>query len=363
MTRGGCSTVLLTCVVLSALVGCSKKTPERAPNQVQPVEKTAARASVGGDQKLDPNDPKHGTRRLMGLDTPVYVDGVQVAVLRYGDMPSFAHDTLEGGTARYRIYDYLKAIGVSPESIKAIHLHANGDRIGSIEGAELLKEKARFEFQFSSGTTGAPLQRWSGTGLKNAFVVHEIRKMTIYSNKPVPEIKAGNLCHVDLNGECTDAIPYAAGEAAKGTRVYVDGKMVGFVKRRKLSEAVVVGHVDGEPKFSVDKLLTQFGVDPSRTNSVELVAGDDVVARADKDQWSKLSSDVTFTLPKHMHGKVRVHVPSELSATMGDKGREALVSSVLVYSRTKPEARPLAEISEDTDLSVALAASDSRSKD
>ena len=97
-------------------------------------------------------------------------------------------EELEGGARRYRLYDYLKAIGVAPEQVKSVHFHANADRIGSLEGAELLKQKDRFKFQFVGGDTGAPLTRWDTDGLKNDFVVHEIRKMTIYVKEASPAI-------------------------------------------------------------------------------------------------------------------------------------------------------------------------------
>lgn len=348
-------------------MACSKKTAEPKKSVIAAPPSPAAEAkaqaeaegkgSVGGDGKLDPNDPKHGQRKLMGLDTPVYVDGAEVAVLRFGDMAPIKAEELEGGAKRYRLYDYLKAIGVAPESVKSIHVHANNDRIGSVEGSELLKDKDRFKFQFVSGDTGAPVARWETDGLKNEFSVHEIRKMTVYVKRPSPAIDMAHQCHVGADGACSDAIPYATHEPAKGTRVYVDGKMVGFVKRRQIGDALAMGDTaEGEHKFSVAKLVTSFGVDPNGIKSVELVAGDDVVARADAQAWSKLAPTVFFTLPKHNHGKVRVHVPAEIQARAeGAKDRDALVSSVLVYKSIKPAARDLSAISEDTDMSVMLA--------
>ena len=346
-------------VAAGALVACSKKVPEPSkavavtktdkPADIAKKEVAADEAARTGEGKLDPNDPKHGQRKLMGLDTPVFVDGVQVAVLRYGDLTNVKPEELEGGAKRYRLYDYLKAIGVAPEQVKSVHFHANADRIGSLEGSELLKQKDRFKFQFVGGDTGAPLTRWDTDGLKNDFVVHEIRKMTIYVKEASPAIDKEKQCHVGNDGQCSDAIPYAKGDAAKGTRIYVDGKMVGFVKRRNVGESMAVG----SDKFSVEKLVSSFGVDTSSIKGVELVAGDDIIARADK-----IAPSLTFTLPKHGHGKVRVHVPTELQAKdSSSQERDALVSSVLVYKTTKPAARELTAISEDTDMSVLLASS------
>ena len=354
---------MLVALVVAGAVACSKKTPEPTAAPKAAPAKAAEAPAVGGDGKLDPNDPKHGTRKLIGLDTPVYVDGVQVAVFRAGELPPIPVIELEGGGRRYKMYDYLKGIGVAPESIKSIHLHGNGDRIGSIEGAELRKEPERFQFSFASGDTGTPLRRWDTDGLKNEFVIHEIRRMTIYVKKPSPAIHPQKQCHVGADGDCSEAIPYSDGQVAKGTRVYLDGKMVGFVKRRQVTDAMMVGAAAEDPsetKYSVAKLLASMGADPNGVKTVELMAGDDVIARATGEQFVSLAPQTNFTLPKHQHGKVRVHVPAELQAKGADvTNRDALVSAVLLYKNTAPTTtRELVAISEDTDLSVQLAAID-----
>jgi hypothetical protein len=369
-------TGLLMVVASSALLACSKKAPEPAkasapyafPNAAAAAaaKKAEAPGATSPDGKLDPNDPKHGSRKLMGLDVGVFVDGVQASVLRYGDLPAMPAETLEGGAVRYKLADYLEAIGVAPASIKSIHLHGNGDRIASVEGSELLKEPGRFQFQFLSGTTGAPTVRWDTDGLKNEFVVHEIRKVTIYVKKASPIVDAKKSCHLGADGECSEAVPYASGDAVKGTRIYVDGKMVGFVKRRQLAEALVMGDTaGGDRKYNVAKLVAQMGVDAKGIKGVDLVAGDDVIAHADGDRFAKLAPEFFFTLPKHNHGKVRVHVPADIQAAQEPKAadKDALISSIQVWKNTQPGTRELSAISEDTDLSVQLASNSANARD
>ena len=106
--------------------------------------------------------------------------------------------------------------------------------------------------------------------------------------------------------------------------------------------------------------LTSMGVDPTSVESMELVAGDDVIARADKEQLGALLPQTNFTIPSHNHGKVKVNVSAELQAkAQGTVDRDALVSAVLLYKSTTPRTtRELVTISEDTDLSVQLAAVD-----
>jgi hypothetical protein len=366
MQRSSLHLLLIGIVVATtATVACSKKTPEPAPVAKSPVPAAAAKAAQDVDEdhpKLDPNDPKHGTRKLIGLDAPVFVDGTQVAILRAGEMPVIPAIELEGGGKRYRVYDYLKGIGVNPDAVKSVHFHGNADKIASLEGSELRKEKDRFVFSFISGDTGTPLQKWDTDNLKNDYVIHEIRRVTVYVKKPSPAIHPKKQCHIGADGDCSDAIPYHNGEIAKGTRVYVDGKMVGFVKRRLVTDAMLASAPAAEPsetKYSVAKLLAGMGVDPTGIKSVELMAGDDVIARATGDQFTALAPQTYFTLPKHNHGKVRIHVPAELQAKTSEvTNRDALVSSVLLYKSTTPANHELVAISEDTDLSVQLAAID-----
>lgn len=352
--------VIRNLVVLGLLgtLACSRKSPEPV-KETTPVASAKVTPSYRGDGQLDPNDPKHGTRKLMGLDAPVYVDGAQVAVLRYGELPPIRALTTETGNERFRLYDYLKGIGIAPETVKSVHLHGNQDRIGSIEGTELLKEKDRFVFSFVSAGAGAPLQRWSGTGLKNEFVVHELRRVTVYVKKPSPPIDPQKQCHVGPDNECSDAIPYANGDVAKGTRVYVDGKMVGYVKRRQVADAMLVGPAmpdSSDNHYGLAKLVAGLGVDPASIKTTELTAGDDVVARATGAEL--LAPELFFTLPKHNHGKVRMHIPGGLNAD-----RDGLVSAVLLYKNTTPKDHELVAISEETDTSVLVATTEARGRE
>lgn len=351
--------IATTALIAVCVVACSRKPAEPAKATSAAPAKTVAKTTEIYEQPgaFDPNDPKHGTRKLMNLDAPVWVDGVQIAVLRYGDLVIKPFTILEGETPSYAIYDYVKSIGIAPESIKSIHFHGNNDRIASIEGSELLKQKERFTFTFSSQTTGAPIQRWDTEGLKNEFVVHELRKISIFVKKAPVAIHPQRRCHLDAQSKCTDAVPYAERDAVHGTRVYVDGKMVGFVKRRQIQDSVLAGKTDdGDQKYNVAKFVESLGVKSDGIKAVELVAGDDVIARASAEQYDRLASDFFFVLPKHHHGKVRVHVPYELQVAGEKPGdRDALVSSVHVYKTLTPTERPLVAISEDTDLSVRLA--------
>jgi hypothetical protein len=114
--------------------------------------------------------------------------------------------------------------------------------------------------------------------------------------------------------------------------------------------------------FSVAKLARSFGAlgSPAKgVTSVELVSGDQVVARANAAQWARLAGSLAFTLPHHQHGKIQVRVPRELQIAGAAADADALISAVVFYRATTPglgAGRELAAISEDTDLAVRLAA-------
>jgi hypothetical protein len=362
--------LLLALTVLSGTFACSKKTAEPTKSETAATTTKlpaaeAAKKAIAEDGKLNPNDPKHGTRKLMGLDAPVYVDGVQAGVFRAGELMVPSHKT-ESGDLRWNLTDYLVSIGVDVAALKAVHFYGNADRISSLEGSELRSDKGRFEVAFNSGDTGVPIARWGVEGLKNDFTVHELRRIAVYVKKSPAKIDPKRQCITSADGDCSGVIPYSDGVVAKGTRVYVDGKMVGFVKRRQVTDAMMVGGAASDPadnKYSFAKLLAGMSVDVTSIKSIEVMAGDDVIARASGDRFLAKGSDTTFSLPSHNHGKVRINVPAEFQAQeAGVKDRDGLVSAVLVYKNEAPASpRALTAISEDTDTSVQLAAIDTGS--
>jgi hypothetical protein len=307
------------------------------------------------DGQFNPND-KHGSRRLMGLDVPVYVDGDQQGVLRAGDMAPLPEGKGWNGAKGFRISDYLTSIGVSVDQVRSIHLHGNAGKIGSVEGSELRANKDRFVLSFLGGDSGTVVTRWETEDLKNQLVIHEVWKVSVFVKKDPAFIDPARSCHVDSKKECTEEIPYFNGENKKGTRLYVDGKLTGYVKRRQLKDEVIIGETaDGLRKFSIEKYATSLGVDLNGVKAIDVVAGDEMIARSE----GRTGDALYFVIPPHSHGKVRVHVPANLQAKQEKvMDRDALATSVHVWKSVNPPARPLTEIDEDTDLSVQLASTE-----
>lgn len=336
-----------TLLLFGGLVGCSKKALPSSADASPPASVNSTADDAG------PPGGVHGMRKLRGIDVPVVVDGVHAGVLRYGELPALESVGTEHAPA-YRLADYLEAVGARLESVQAIYFFDTTDRIGSIEGKELRAERDRFTFRFASGTSGNAETRWDTVGLKNSFIVHEIRKVAVFVRKPPPPIDPQRQCILEQTG-CSSALPYTTAELGRGTRVYLDGKLQGVVKRRVLAEASTDRTLDGAPAWSLAALGSSLGIDASQVEAAELVAADEVIGRADRGAWKQLAGDTALALPAHGHGIVRVRVPAAMQAEPKPATpADALVTAVLLHRRTSPLARPLVRISATTDLGAQL---------
>ncbi|WP_394849280.1 hypothetical protein LZC95_17765 [Pendulispora brunnea] len=362
------NTVIWACAASAlALAGCGK----RSSFTVTKPKPIAVAAGADAPTAETPPATQHGSRKMQNVDIPVWVDGKQMAVLRYGELPSTVkpHTSPEhpkGGARFYRLDEYLKEIGIPVERIRSVHVLGNQNRVASIEGDELRADKGRFIFDFLGETTGNAKTRWATTGLKNLSVVHEIRSVSVYVDKPSPAIDPRYSCHlsagVKLDGAdrrpadevCAADDPYSTGERAKGTRVYIDGRLAGYVKRRQIPESMVVGNNEaGEHTFSLTKFMTSLGADVASARAIELVSGDDVIARTGGAAWMKHEKELVFTLPKHQHGRVSVHVPAEVQAKAveGDDpvtAHDTTVTAVHIHKNTPASAHELLPIVDES---------------
>ncbi|WP_394838810.1 hypothetical protein LVJ94_18120 [Pendulispora rubella] len=359
-------TVIWACAASAlALLGCNKRSSFTVTKPKPVAHATEAPAPA------EPPATQHGSRKMRNVDVPVWVDGKQMAVLRYGELPSTVkpHTSPEhpkGGARYYRVDEYLKEIGVPVERVRSIHVVGNQNRVASIEGDELRADKARFIFDFLDETTGNAKTRWATTGLKNLSVVHEIRALSVYVDKPSPAIDPQYSCHLRPGAKvdgaerqpaedvCAADDPYSTGENAKGTRVYIDGRLAGYVKRRQIPESMVVGKSEaGEHTFSLTKFMTSLGANVASARAIELVSGDEVIARTGGAAWMKHENALLFTLPKHQHGRVSVHVPAEMQAKAveGDDpvtAHDTTVTAVHIHKSTPASAHELLPIVDES---------------
>jgi hypothetical protein len=292
----------------------------------------------------------HGLRKELNLDVPVFVDGKQVAVLRYGELPPGVPATTnptdeEHRVGFYRLWDYLQAIGVNPERVKAVHYADKVSRIGGVEGSELRADKNRFVFDFLGTTGGIVKPAWSTGGLKTRLFVDGMHAVNVFVSTTPWEIDRVKHCYVE-DDDCKPVARFTDGDVMKGTRIYDDGKLVGYVKRRLLSDDTIVGKKDdGDPLYSVDRLLASLGVKADGAKEIRLLAGDDVVASATAAEWAARKDALTFYLVKHGHGKVRANVPAALQIKQeGTRDRDVQVTSIQVFEHKEPRAMSLVSI-------------------
>ncbi len=303
--------------------GCSKKAP-------------ALVAIAPPAAPSPPDTQRHGEGQGRMREPAVYLDGKPIGVLRAQEMPSSVKPRVQSDidgmdVPRYfRLYDYVAALGVDVSKIKSIQLYGSHERVAMIEGDELEKFKAALVFDYSQVDRGKARCRWYVKELRTRTHIDNILAMTIYVDKQAPtyDRSAGGLV---LDGKAVEGIPYANDDARPTpTRVYVDGHLTGWVKRRTLPDKVIAPSSDPrDPHFSVAAYLSSLGVNVGVAKTVDFLQGDDLVARID----AKALDDGTsffFTLPRRSKGKVLEHFPGDHAAK---------VSAVEIFTKVSPPAR------------------------
>lgn len=268
-------------------------------------------------------------------DSAVYVDGKARGVLAYSELPPglepFALPEIDDLDVPryYRLGDYFTRIGIDTASIREIHVYGSHDRVSIITGEEFRAVRDRLVFDFTQQVTGKPRARWSQLhALPRHPMVDVILGVSVYVDKPPPVYAHGELL---VDGQPVDGIPYVDDGVPKGTRVYVDGKLAGWVRRKTLPDKLIApGSERVHAKFSTDAFLAYVGADSRSAKAIDFYANDSLLDRVDGRAWSKEKSDYVFDLPNRSHGQVRVEFP-------GDKlGR---VSAIRVYVKSTPPAR------------------------
>lgn len=311
----------------AAWAGCSKK---QAPAPALAV----AAAPTSSQAKTEDRGKGEGKIK----DVTVFVDGKAIAVTRHSELPLgmkwYQRESPMGGltTKRFlRVYDYVAALGIDPAKIKAIHFHGSHDRIAAIEGDELVKNKEALLFDFTGETYGKPRMRWSTVGLREPTSIDLFTMIAIYIDKapPVHSEESGDWL---MDGQPLDGLPFVNELIPKGTRFYVDGKLVGAIKRRVLPQKFVTSGPDAKTaEFSFAAYIESLGVDLAKIKAVDFVNGDSVAYRATGKEFEKADS-LVFTISGRMKGKVLAHFPG---------AKTARITSVQVFAKVAPPAREI----------------------
>jgi hypothetical protein len=356
--------VAVTALALfSAAPACTKRAPEPAAQVQAPVTPVVVASSTKQESAPAPAASApvvHGLRKERATDPPVYVDGVQVGVMRWSELPPNLPEIERPGSDSkqfHRLADYVAAFGVDLSKVKGVQIGGARRTWGSLTGAELTKRKDELLFHFSKHWGGKPIVDWDTTYLQDPAKIDYFTTLAIYVKKPVPKLDPVHHCFLgdtpdDSENICSDKVPYVENEMPKGTRVYVDGKLTHVVKRRLVSDELITeGKGTDSPRYSLARYLDSAGINSKAVKGVELVSIDDrFVSRAIGEQWKRDAKDMSFSLIPHQHGKVKAFAPNDTLSTLGPPEADgAVVNAVLVYRNATPPAdRYLFKLDEET---------------
>lgn len=328
----------LTCLFL-AILGCknssesasSATSPEAADPSSSPTEKAAqesdeasAPQGLSGRHRDDPTNSwvpaeyKSGMSRFK--DPGVYADGVLVGMLQFGEIPvpleplwfeeeaSVPFKAGESGPAtktvkqrRYRFTDYFAAIGIDVATIKELHIYGGNKRraAGIIRGDALRGHKDEFTFRFGGDVWGKPIPSCSNDAI-DSRCPDQLTAVTIYINRE-PPVRIDN--DFILNGEPIYDIPYYGEPIRGGVRVYIDGRLVTTIKRRKLTDdSLAVKSADGETHWKLVEFLKSQGVEIDGVQEAWLINQDQRVKRIGREEFN----ETTFVAAAQRSGEILV---------------------------------------------------------
>lgn len=242
----------------------------------------------------------HGKGRERWRGGGVYLDGVPIGMLRHGELPAGLEPIwetqrrrlpfragepiryAETRVPRYRIVDYLRAVGVELDTIVEVHLHGGRDSAIVLTRDDLRRRPGDFLFKFAGDTFGKPIP--IVRGLRTSF--DDLQAMTIYSKRKPPRLTAKQT--LELDGMPVHGIPYFGEPLRQGVRVYVDDRLVTVLKRNQLG---------GSTRLA--DLLSRVGVATEALARVDLVYEE---ARAATMSWR----DVDIAFGEGASGEVMV---------------------------------------------------------
>jgi hypothetical protein len=346
MTKSALTLLLLAVATFAPVagVGCAQKRTNAKSVTTKPT--TVTLPPLAGEGESNEAAPDQGKRPRFGQST-VYVDGKSVGVVRFSELPVGVKGVphhLGGGfySTRYSVGEYLRALHVDMAKVRAVHLYG-GRRVAVLDKAEFARIGDRVVLSFTQGDRGKPRVHFPSIPIKVNTTVDMLTNIAVYVDKQPPTLKDGDLVMPD--GTVIDEkVPYAPEEQGNGTRVYIDGTLVGTVKRKRLTSEMLLkapAPDQGSAKivaptnddhYSVLAYAGMLRADAKQAKAVDLIAGDDVVARVED------VSSLSFNVPQRNRGQAVVDVPTR-GAT-----RQARISAIQIYVHTQPPARSVVDL-------------------
>lgn len=270
-----------------------------------------------------------GRGRGRAAEAVSYVDGEPRGVLRFLELPPslpVRWKTLEDGrkVRRYRVAEYVEALGVRLEDVAAVHFHGGRDRVSVVTGDQLRKNRETLLFSFTQAESGKPRMHYPDVDVMpvNTFI-DLVYNLAVYAKKPAPTWDQAQRALLLPDGSKVTGMAYVEGEKPGGTRVYVDSRLRAWIKRKLLPDKLVTADGDDETRrFSLSGFLEQNGVAMSAVRRLVLLSDDEVLATYEGPK--ALPASLEFTMPRHSKGQILMTVgptASRVSAVLVSVGQ------------------------------------------
>jgi hypothetical protein len=220
---------------------------------------------------------EHRTTKGKYRDPGVYVDGVPVGFLQYGDLPASLEPLLVEGSMmlefrpgdtgprrqtvhyrRYRLADYLEKLAVDLRRVTEVHVYGGPRIAGRISGADLRRARDRITFSFGRETHGKALLHMPAD-VKLGTSFDHIAAIAVYIERRPPRILPS--AEVEQDGRIVTDIPYFGEPLRGGIRVYKDDRLVTVIKRRQLGgESRLASWHQGRLRWQLQAVLRELGV-------------------------------------------------------------------------------------------------------
>jgi len=347
--------VLALLMVASLAGGCSHKRASTATSQTKPAPTVAPwllpePPLTNGAGETQEKRPRYGESLL-------YVDGKTVAAVRVPELPPSVKPMsvhIGGGShvMRYSVGAYLRGLHIDPARVKAVHFYG-GKRIAVVDHDEMLRVGDRILLGFTAGDRGKPRIHWPAIPLKINTTIDMLTNIAVYVDKEPPKLVERELVMPD-GTPVGEKVPYAPEEQGSGTRVYVDGTLVGTVKRKRITPEMLLPTpasasaaaktaepTEGNDRYALLAYATSLDPSAARAKVMDVIAGDDVILRSTRP------ATVAFDVPRRNRGQAVVDVPGQEAAP-----RRARVSAIQLYVKTTPPPREIAALDEAPEASL-----------
>jgi hypothetical protein len=244
----------------------------------------------------------------------VYADGRPVGVISATELPPLPEvwiDDLESldfkpgqpgpkeraiKVLRWRLRDYLAALGIDVAAIQMIYLHG-GSGVVDINAATWKKFGKDITFDLT-GVGGLKVRFYLPDKMPRETSFDRYSAVSVLLKKePLPKNHDNDLVAPD--GKLLDGIPYHVQPQRCGVRVYLDGKLATVIKRNLLG---AVGRLEGaEPMWDLRLILGSVGA-----STAEVVAGDFVFDSRRQRLDEAGVKDLRFTTSSQRSGELLI---------------------------------------------------------